>query len=143
MWFFQRAQVAIGAITISAVRELDVDFSKPFMDFKVSLLMQKEKEQVNLFVFLQPFERNVWLSTLAVVSITSLSPVGDFVSLISDWNEDEYTNNILITGKFFKIVLKVCHGGTLSQLTFAIGKLFLWTKNNKNAFFLYPHPFDS
>ena len=107
MWFFQRAQVAIGAITISAVRELDVDFSKPFMDFKVSLLMQKEKEQVNLFVFLQPFERNVWLSTLAVVSITSLSPVGDFVSLISDWNEDEYTNNILITGKFFKIVLKV------------------------------------
>lgn len=63
----KRAQVAIGAITISAVRELDVDFSKPFMDFKVSLLMQKEKEQVNLFVFLQPFERNVWLSTLAVV----------------------------------------------------------------------------
>ena len=103
MWFFQRAQVAIGAITISAVRELDVDFSKPFMDFKVSLLMQKEKEQVNLFVFLQPFERNVWLSTLAVVSITSRSPVGDFVSLISDWNEDEYTNNFLITGNFSKL----------------------------------------
>ena len=61
--------MAIGAITISAERELDVDFSKPFMDFKVSLLMQKpEKEDVNLFVFLQPFERDVWLSTIAVVS---------------------------------------------------------------------------
>jgi len=40
------------------------------MDFKVSLLMQKpKKEDVNLFVFLQPFERDVWLSTIAVVSI--------------------------------------------------------------------------
>ncbi|XP_078361238.1 glutamate receptor 2-like [Oculina patagonica] len=64
----KKAHVAIGAITISAARELDVDFSKPFMDFKVSLLMQKpKKEDVNLFVFLQPFERDVWLSTVAVV----------------------------------------------------------------------------
>lgn len=39
------------------------------MDFRVSLLMQKpEKEDVNLFVFLLPFERDVWLSTIAVVS---------------------------------------------------------------------------
>lgn len=45
------------------------------MDFKVSLLMQKpKKDEVNLFVFLQPFERDVWLSTIAVVStcVTSL-----------------------------------------------------------------------
>ena len=64
--------MAIGAITISAMRELDVDFSKPFMDFKVSLLMKEEtKEEVNLFVFLQPFEKDVWLSTVAVVSNTS------------------------------------------------------------------------
>ncbi|XP_020632392.1 glutamate receptor 2-like isoform X2 [Orbicella faveolata] len=64
----KKADVAIGAITISAARELYVDFSKPFMDFKVSLLMQKpKKEDVNLFVFLQPFERDVWLSTIAVV----------------------------------------------------------------------------
>lgn len=64
----KKAHVAIGAITISASRELDVDFSKPFMDFRISLLMQKpKKEDVNLFVFLQPFERDVWLSTIAVV----------------------------------------------------------------------------
>ena len=75
LYFFQKAHVAIGAITNSASRELDVDFSKPFMDFRISLLMQKpKKEDVNLFVFLQPFERDVWLSTIAVVStcLTSL-----------------------------------------------------------------------
>ena len=46
-----------------------VDFSKPFMDFKISLLMQKpEGEELNLFAFLQPFQMDVWLSTIAVVS---------------------------------------------------------------------------
>ena len=69
LFCFQRAHVAIGAITITAEREEIVDFSKPFMDFKISLLMQKPTgEELNLFAFLQPFEMNVWLSTIAVVS---------------------------------------------------------------------------
>ena len=69
LFCFQRAQVAIGAITITAEREEIVDFSKPFMDFKISLLMQKPTgEELNLFAFLQPFEMNVWLSTIAAVS---------------------------------------------------------------------------
>ncbi|XP_068679093.1 glutamate receptor 4-like [Montipora foliosa] len=64
----KRAHVAIGAITITATRELKVDFSKPFMDFKISLLMQKPtEEELNLFAFLLPFEIMVWLSTIAVV----------------------------------------------------------------------------
>ncbi|XP_015776388.1 PREDICTED: glutamate receptor 4-like [Acropora digitifera] len=64
----KKAHVAIGAITITATRELDVDFSKPFMDFKISLLMQKStEEELNLFAFLLPFEMMVWLSTIAVV----------------------------------------------------------------------------
>ena len=62
--------MAIGAITITATRELKVDFSKPFMDFKISLLMQKPtEEELNLFAFLLPFEIMVWLSTIAVVSL--------------------------------------------------------------------------
>ncbi|XP_074637316.1 glutamate receptor 4-like isoform X1 [Acropora palmata] len=64
----KKAHVAIGAITITATRELKVDFSKPFMDFKISLLMQKStEEELNLFAFLLPFEIMVWLSTIAVV----------------------------------------------------------------------------
>lgn len=65
--------MAIGAITITSARELKVDFSKPFMDFKISLLMPKPtKEDLNLFGFLLPFEMDVWLSTIAVVSCFSL-----------------------------------------------------------------------
>lgn len=43
------------------------------MDFKISLLMPKPtKEDLNLFGFLLPFEMDVWLSTIAVVSCFSL-----------------------------------------------------------------------
>ena len=47
-----------------------MDFSKPFMDFKISMLMKESHdEELNLFAFLLPFEMNVWLSTIAVVSL--------------------------------------------------------------------------
>ena len=73
--------MAIGAITITAKRELVVDFSKPFMDFKISLLMPKPtEEELNLFGFLLPFEMDVWLSTIAVVSYRLLKCVLYFSS---------------------------------------------------------------
>ena len=73
---FQEAHVAIGAITITAKREQIVDFSKPFMDFKIRLLMPKPtEEELNLFGFLLPFEMDVWLSTIAVVSYRLLKVV--------------------------------------------------------------------
>ena len=53
-----------------------MDFSKPFMDFKISLLMKKPpEEELNLFAFLLPFEMDVWLSTIAVVSLYSAQQV--------------------------------------------------------------------
>ena len=60
--------VAIGAITITAEREKVIDFSKPFMDFKVALILPKPKgEKVNLMAFLLPFDETVWFCTIAAV----------------------------------------------------------------------------
>ena len=62
--------MALVPITITAERELDIDFSKPFMDFSLSVIMQKAGEPpINNFAFLQPFTGGVWLSTIGVVSI--------------------------------------------------------------------------
>lgn len=63
--------MAIVPITITAERELDIDFSKPFMDFSMSLIMRKPGEPpINIFAFLLPFNGRVWLSTIGVVKFT-------------------------------------------------------------------------
>lgn len=61
--------MALAPITINAEREECIDFSKPYMDFSLSLIMQKPGEPpIDNFAFLQPFTGGVWLSTIGVVS---------------------------------------------------------------------------
>lgn len=65
---FQKKDLALAPITITAERELIIDFSKPFMDFGMSLIMRKPGEPpINIFAFLLPFTNNLWLSTIVVV----------------------------------------------------------------------------
>lgn len=78
----QEKDMALVPITITAQREQDIDFSKPFMDFSLSLIMQKANEPaINNFAFLQPFTGTVWLSTIGVVLfITGMMCVMDYLS---------------------------------------------------------------
>lgn len=78
----QEKDMALAPITITAQREQDIDFSKPFMDFSLSLIMQKANEPaINNFAFLQPFTGQVWLSTIGVVLfITGMMCVMDYLS---------------------------------------------------------------
>ena len=58
-----------GSLTITADREKAIDFSKPFMDFTMALILRKpDEEQQNMFRFLDPFSGDVWLCTIAAVS---------------------------------------------------------------------------
>jgi ABC-type amino acid transport substrate-binding protein len=58
-----------GSLTITAQREKAVDFSKPFMDFKMALILRKpDEEELNMFRFLDPFSPIVWLCTVMAVS---------------------------------------------------------------------------
>lgn len=67
----QEKDIALAPITITADRELVIDFSKPFMDFSMSLIMQKPGEPpIDIFAFLLPFNAGVWLSTIGVVTFT-------------------------------------------------------------------------
>ncbi len=69
-FFIQHADIAIGSLTITAEREKAIDFTKPFMDFTMSLIMEKPPEAaVDIFAFLQPFNPELWVSVVAVVSI--------------------------------------------------------------------------
>lgn len=82
----QTKDIALAPITITADRELDIDFSKPFMDFSMSLIMQKPGDPpIDIFAFLSPFTSGVWLSTIAVVKSVQFNILSIFfVSLYKD-----------------------------------------------------------
>ena len=59
--------MAIGSFTITANREKDIDFCKPFMDFKMALILRIPKEKESLFNFHKPFSSDVWLMVVLTV----------------------------------------------------------------------------
>ena len=66
----QSADLAIGSLTITSEREKHIDFTKPFMDFTMSLIMRKPpEEKVDIFAFLLPFKSELWISVGAMVCL--------------------------------------------------------------------------
>ena len=59
----------MGSFTITADREKLIDFSKPFMDFKMALILRIPKEKDSLFNFHKPFSANVWLMVVLSVRL--------------------------------------------------------------------------
>ncbi|KAG4074265.1 hypothetical protein HA402_008674 [Bradysia odoriphaga] len=58
----QRADIAIGDLTITFDREQAVDFTMPFMNLGISVLYRKPvKQPPNLFSFLSPLSLDVWI----------------------------------------------------------------------------------
>ncbi|KAL5012642.1 hypothetical protein ScPMuIL_011193 [Solemya velum] len=57
-----RADMAIADLTITWDREKDVDFTKPFMNFGISIMIKKpEKVKPGVFSFMEPVSLNVWI----------------------------------------------------------------------------------
>lgn len=58
---FQRADLAIGDLSISVEREQVVEFSTPFMDLGIAILFRKaQPAPPSLLSFLSPFSKDVW-----------------------------------------------------------------------------------
>ncbi|XP_032238520.2 glutamate receptor 3 isoform X2 [Nematostella vectensis] len=69
----QEADIAIGPITITAEREQVIDFSKPFLDFRIAMILQKPlEEDVDLFAFLMPFQKDLWACCCLVVGAVTI-----------------------------------------------------------------------
>ena len=58
----QRADVVIAPLTITYEREQFVDFTKPFMDLGLLVLMAKKTSGAKIFSFLDPFELQLWIA---------------------------------------------------------------------------------
>ena len=63
--FYKEADLAIAPLTITALRERVIDFSKPFMSLGISIMIQKPKKEVpGVFSFMYPLSYEIWMCVI-------------------------------------------------------------------------------
>jgi len=105
----------VAPLTITSDRQEVVDFSKPFMDVGISIMIKRpEKKKPGVFSFMQPFTLNLWLSL--VFSYFSVALGIFFVSRFShaEWHRNRY-NGRMEFNKF----------NVANSLWFAMGAMML------------------
>ncbi len=98
---FQVADLAIAPLTITAERERVVDFSKPFMDTWISIMIKRpEKQKPGVFSFMEPF--SIWLWACITIAYVAVSVSIFLVSRFSpnEWHNFTLTFGGLIRNKF-------------------------------------------
>ncbi|CAI9733262.1 glutamate receptor-like isoform X1 [Octopus vulgaris] len=87
------ADMAIAPLTISAVRERVIDFSKPFMSLGISIMIKKPADQkAHVFSFLDPLSYEIWMCIL--FAFIGVSVVLFLVSRFSpnEWHVEDESN---------------------------------------------------
>lgn len=80
--------MAIAPFTITYDRERAVDFTKPFMEIGIGIMIKKpEIEKPGVFSFMKPFNYKIWI--FIIVSYASVS-IGLF--LVSRFSPYEWKN---------------------------------------------------
>lgn len=63
--YFQKADLALGAITVTSAREAIVYFTKSYVEVKVGIVSQRPKPaMLDLMQFMTPFTTTVWMLIL-------------------------------------------------------------------------------
>lgn len=58
----QEADIAIAPLTITSERERVIDFSTPFMNFGISMMIKKPaKQNDGIFSFMNPLSKEIWV----------------------------------------------------------------------------------
>ena len=89
-WYQQKADLGVAPLTISSHRQTAVDFTQPFMDLGLSILIENNiNEDYKVFSFLKPFNTDLWI---AIVVSTIL--VGFFLWLHATFSPRGYHGRI-------------------------------------------------
>ena len=108
----QKAHLAIAPLTINSERERAIDFSKPFMDLGISIMIKKpEKQKPGVFSFMDPLSTKIWLYIM--MAYLGVSVVLFLVSRFSpyEWQIEDSINGPSFTNDFT----------LLNSLWFALG----------------------
>ena len=83
----QEADLAIAPLTISSMRERVIDFSKPFMNLGISIMIKKpEKQKPGVFSFMDPLHYYIsWTLSTTTSGCVSCCPMSLSASRCSLW----------------------------------------------------------
>lgn len=85
---FQKADIAIAPLTIMQIRQRVVDFTKPFMQTGISIMIKRpDKEKPGVFSFMYPLADVVWLCVMFAFIAVSL-----VLFLVGRWSPYEWTD---------------------------------------------------
>ncbi|CAD5115500.1 DgyrCDS4470 [Dimorphilus gyrociliatus] len=68
----EEIDMAVAPLTINYERQQVVGFTKPYMDLGLKLLLSKEVEKVNIYGYLEPFEKGLWAAVVGTFIICSV-----------------------------------------------------------------------
>uniref|UniRef100_A0A3B5L4X1 Glutamate receptor n=1 Tax=Xiphophorus couchianus TaxID=32473 RepID=A0A3B5L4X1_9TELE len=98
---YGKADMAVAPLTITLVREQDIDFTKPFMSLGISIMIKKPtKSKPGVFSFLDPLAYEIWMCI--VFAYIGVSVVLFLVSRFSpyEWQDKETPEHINDFGIF-------------------------------------------
>jgi len=100
-FLFQEADLAVAPLTITSTRERFLDFSKPFMNLGISIMIKRpEKQKPGVFSFMDPLASDIWMCIIC--SYLGVS-IGLFlVSKVSpyEWHVEDGENGLVLTNDF-------------------------------------------
>ncbi|UJR27160.1 hypothetical protein I4U23_008458 [Adineta vaga] len=69
----RKADLSIASLTINGAREKAVDFSKPFIELGISIMIRKpEKQKPGVFSFMDPLSTEIWICVILSYLLISL-----------------------------------------------------------------------
>ena len=111
-FLLQEADLAIAPLSISSQRERAIDFSKPFMNLGISIMIKKpEKQKPGVFSFMDPLSSEIWMCI--IMAYLGVSLILFLVSRFSpyEWQIEDSINGPSFTNDFT----------LLNSLWFALG----------------------
>lgn len=105
------ADVAVAPLTISSARERVVDFTKPFMNLGISIMIKKpEKQKPGVFSFMDPLSMDIWtcivFSYLGVsLSLFLVGRISPYEAQVEDGDDGQVvsTNFNLLNSLWFSL----------------------------------------
>ncbi|PUZ61851.1 hypothetical protein GQ55_4G310900 [Panicum hallii var. hallii] len=71
--YLKEIDAAVGDVTIIANRATDVDFTMPYTESGVSMLvLSKNNDKLSMWIFLQPLTNDLWIATTVFIFFTGL-----------------------------------------------------------------------
>ena len=71
--FTQKFDIVVGDITITANRSLYVDFTLPYTESGVTMVVPARNERRNAWVFLMPLKTDLWVASLCAFIFIAFS----------------------------------------------------------------------